>query len=127
MKTPTLNQKRALLHEALSQTMNTYSQTKGGEASLPKSWAARLWAAKEEREHNYAAVLLPADTAETVGFGVGDMAHRALDAACAEIGFKAIYDRGFTWPEIYTYDEAVQRDCMRAENERGDVALIYKL
>lgn len=94
---------------------------------IPQSWAARLWAAKEERSRKFAAVILPADDKQTVGFGLGDMAHRALDAATAEIGFAAIYDRGFNWPDSYTFDEAVQRDCMRSENERGDVALIYKL
>jgi len=96
-------------------------------ATLKQSWAARLWEAKEGREHAFAAVIFPNDCAETVGFGVGPMAHRALDAACADIGFRPIYDRGFSWPENYTYDEAVQRDCMRSENERGDMALIYKL
>lgn len=92
-----------------------------------QSWPARLWAAREERTHNFAAVILPTEPEAKAGFGVADMAHRAVDAACAEIDFRAIYDRGFTWPDVYTYDEAVQRDCMRAENDRGDVALIYKL
>lgn len=93
----------------------------------PTPWPARLWQARESREHRYAAVLFPADSNQTCGFGVGNMAHRALDAACAEIGFKAIYDRGFNWPDSYSYDDAVQRDCMRSENERGDIAIIYKL
>ena len=55
------------------------------------------------------------------------MAHRALDSACCDIQFLAIYDRGFDWPETYQFDETVGRDCMRSENMRGDVALIYKL
>jgi hypothetical protein len=94
---------------------------------IPRSWAARLWEAKETRTHDYAAAIFPANPKKTVGFGVGRMAHRAIDAACSEIGFKAIYDRGFNWPEVYSFDEAVGLDCMRAENRRGDMCLVYKL
>lgn len=94
---------------------------------MKPSWAARLWEAKEERTHSFAACVFPVDCKQSVGFGVGTMAHRALDNACADIDFKAIYDRGFNWSGNYSFDEAVKRDCMRSENERGDIALIYKL
>ncbi len=87
----------------------------------------RLWDAKESREYRFAAVVFPHDCGQTVGFGIGDMAHRALDNACAEIGFSAVYDRGFDWPDVYTFDNAMQRDCIRSENEKGDIAIIYKL
>lgn len=94
---------------------------------IKQSWAARLWEEKESREHSFAAVIFPHTPDGVIGFGVGSMAHRALDAACMDIGFRPIYDRGFSWPENYSYDEAVQRDCLRSENEQGDVVLIYKL
>jgi len=94
---------------------------------IKRPWAARLWKAKEDREQPFAAVVFPNNTLEPVGFGVGRMAHCALDAACADIDFKPIYGSGFDWQGDYRFDETVGRDFLRSESKNGDIALIYKL
>lgn len=67
-----------------NQTKRAKSKSMNPESKKP--WAARLWAAKDAGEYAFAAIVFPDDTRAPIGFGLGSAAHRALDAACADIG-----------------------------------------
>lgn len=96
--------------------------------NVKNSWAARLWAAKENREHAFAAVVFPPNSLNPIGFGQGEQSHRALDEAFRDVDLiPFLHNHGFNYPDSYVYDKVIGRDCLTGENDLGYRAMIVKL
>lgn len=87
---------------------------------MKSNCANSLYSALQERAFPFVAVIF---RDEKWGIGMGDMAYKAMDEAEFNSGIK----ENWKFNEIYVYDPAFERDCLRGESsDEKSICLIYK-